>query len=128
MCGTPHKFQKTVKRNNNNEIRYLHEDKLLPLFGDQEETMCITDMFSTLTGKIRPDIVCEKVPFSVLSTSAFIVDVSKLNSSDDLKSNDGEAMSRHGQILRRIYIDENGETVVQRKFSEEDHDDNCYYM
>ena len=37
-------------------------------------------------------------------------------------------MSHHGQALRQISLDENGEIVVRRKFTEDDHEDGCFYL
>ena len=46
---------------------------------------------------------------------SFLIDISKLNCLDDLKSNDREAMSHQQQALRQISVDENGEIVVRKK-------------
>ena len=46
---------------------------------------------------------------------SFLIDISKLNCLDDLKSNDREAMSHQQHALRQISVDENGEIVVRKK-------------
>ena len=46
---------------------------------------------------------------------SFLIDISKLNCLDDLKSNDREAMSNQQHALRQISVDENGEIVVRKK-------------
>ena len=45
---------------------------------------------------------------------SFLIDISKLNCLDDLKSNDREAMSHQQHALRQISVDENGEIVVRK--------------
>ena len=37
-------------------------------------------------------------------------------------------MSHHGHALRQLSVDENGETVIRRKYTEDDHDDGCFYL
>lgn len=37
-------------------------------------------------------------------------------------------MSHHGQALRQMSVDENRETVVRRKHTEDDHEDGCFYL
>ena len=46
---------------------------------------------------------------------SFLIDISKLNCLDDLKSNDREAMSHQQHALRQISVDENGEIAVRKK-------------
>ena len=46
---------------------------------------------------------------------SILIDISKLNCLDDLKSNDREAMSHQQHALRQISVDENGEIVVRKK-------------
>ena len=46
---------------------------------------------------------------------SFLIDISKLNCLDDLKSNDQEAMSHQQHALRQISVDENGQIVVRKK-------------
>ena len=42
-------------------------------------------------------------------SASFLVDISKLNCLDDLKSNNGETISHQDQALRQISADENPE-------------------
>ena len=42
-------------------------------------------------------------------SASFLVDISKLNCLDDLKSNNGETISHQDQALRQIFADENAE-------------------
>ena len=59
---------------------------------------------------------------------SFLIDISKLNCLDDLKSNDREAMSHQQHALRQISVDENGEIVVRKEYTEEDNEDGCFYL
>ena len=51
-------------------------------------------------GEKGNDKICEKVPHGVERSASFLVDISKLNCLDDLKSNNGETMSHQDQPLR----------------------------
>ena len=68
------------------------------------------------------------MPDGIETSASFLIDISKLNCLDDLKSNDGEARSHHRQAIRQISVDENGEIVVRRKYTEDDHEDGCFYL
>ena len=67
--------------------------------------------------------ICEKVLHGVERSASFLVDISKLNCLDDLKSNHGETMSHQDQALRQISANENREIAVRRKYMEDDHED-----
>ena len=51
-------------------------------------------------GEKGNDKICEKVLHGVERSASFLVDISKLNCLDDLKSNNGETMSHQDQPLR----------------------------
>ena len=55
------------------------------------------------------------------SSAAFIIDLTKVDCINDIKSNDGESMTQHGQVLRQGYRDECDNIVGRRRFAEEDH-------
>ena len=74
-------------------------------------------------GEKGNDKICEKVLHGVERSASFLVDISKLNCLDDLKSNYGETMSHQDQALRQISANENGEIAVRRKYMEDDHED-----
>ena len=95
---------------------------------EQIETLSKERVYDILIGEKVNDKICEKVPHGVERSASFLIDISKLNCQDDLKSNDGEAMSHHGQALRQISADENKEIAVQRKCTEDDHEDGCSYL
>ena len=52
----------------------------------------------------------------------------KLDCIDDIKSNDGELMTHHGQILRQIYRDEYDNIAVRRIYAKEDHEEGYIYV
>ena len=37
-------------------------------------------------------------------------------------------MSHQGHALRQIFVDENGEIVVQKKYAEDDNEDGCFLL
>ena len=74
-------------------------------------------------GEKGNDKICEKVPHGVERSASFLVDISKLNCLDHLKSNYGETMSHQDQALCQISANENGEIAVWRKYTEDDHED-----
>ena len=59
---------------------------------------------------------------------SFLTDISKLNCLDDLKSNDREPMSHQQHALRQISVDENGEIVIPKKYTDNDNEDECFYL
>ena len=69
------------------------------------------------------DRICQKVTHGVERSASFLVDISKLNCLDDLKSNYGKTMSHQVQELCQISANENGEIAVRRKYTEDDHED-----
>ena len=111
-------------------ISYLHEDKCLPIC-DKEETHGIEMIVKFLldASENTPHLISEKAPYRVDKTCSFIVNLSRLGSPDDIKSNDGEAMGHHGQKMRLITFDERGETVIRRRYSEiDEYEDNKLYL
>ena len=74
-------------------------------------------------GEKGNDKICEKVLHGVERSASFLVDISKLNCLDDLKSNHGETMSHQDQALRQISANGNREIAVRRKYMEDDHED-----
>ena len=79
-------------------------------------------------GEKGNDKICEKVLHGVERSASFLVDISKLNCLDDLKSNNGETMSHQDQPLRQISVDENGEITTRRKYTGDDHEDGWMNM
>ena len=77
-------------------------------------------IYQILIEKNHFSVTCEQFPISVESSVAFITDLTKLDCIDDIKSNDGELMKRHGQALRQAYRDECDDIDVRRKFADED--------
>ena len=59
---------------------------------------------------------------------SFLIDISKLNCVDDLTSNDQEPMSHQQNALHQISVDENGEIVVPKKYTDNDNEDECFYL
>ena len=121
-------YQKQCRKSAGETTSYLHEDKHLPILSEKIETLSIERVYNILIGEKDNDNICEKVPHGIETSASFLIDISKLNCLDNLKSNDGEAMSHHGQALRQISLDENGEIVVRRKLTEDDHEDGCFYL
>ena len=77
---------------------YLHEDKHLPIPSEQIETLSIERVSDILIREKNNDKICDKVPHGVEMSS--LIDISKFNCLDDLKSNDGEACVRY--LLMKI--------------------------
>ena len=63
------------------------------------------------------------MPHGVERSTSFLVDISNLDCLDDLKPNNGETMSHQDQALRQISVAKNGEITVQKKHTEDDHED-----
>ena len=63
-------------------------------------------------GEKGNDKICEKVPHGVERSASFLVDISKLNCLDHLKSNCGETMSHQDQALCQISAYENEEIAI----------------
>ena len=109
-------------------ISYLHENFKLPIFSERLEPFIILDVYRILIKENHLSITCEQVPCSVKSSATFIIDLTKLDCIDDIKSNDGESMAHHGQLLRQVYRDKCDNIVVRRRFAEEDHDEGYIYV
>ena len=58
---------------------------------------------------------------------SFLIDISKLNCLDDLKSNDREPVTSATRIVQ-ISVDENGEIVIPKKYTDNDNEDECFYL
>ena len=86
------------------EIKYLHEDRLLPVLDEKSETFSVEEVFYILTTAIEkyPNYICEAAPYNVSKSSSFLVDLSKLDNVNDIKVNDSSAMTHHGQKLCQI--------------------------
>ena len=98
-------------------ISYLRESFKLPIFSERLEPYIIQDVYRILIEENHLSITCEQVPRSVKSSATFIIDLTKLDCNGDIKSNDGESMTHHGQVLRQVYRDECDNIVVRCKFA-----------
>ena len=85
-------------------------------------------MYRILIEENHLSVTCEQVPSSVKSSAAFIIDLTKLDCIDDIKSNDGESMTHHRQVLRQVYRDEYNNIAVRRRFAKEDHEEGNIYV
>ena len=103
--SVPSVYQKQWLKSTRETTSYLYEDKLLPILSEQIETLSIERVYDILIGEKGNDKTCEKVSLGVETFAWFLIDISKLNCLENLKSNDGEAMSRHGQALRQMKIE-----------------------
>ena len=111
-----------------NSISYLHENFQLPIFSERVEPFSIQDVYRILMEKNHLSGICEQVPSSVKSSATFIIDLTKLDCIDDIKSNDGVSMTQHEQVLGQVYRDESHNIVVRRRFAEEDHKEGYIYV
>ena len=109
-------------------ISYLPENFQLPIFSERVEPFIIQDVYRILIEENHLSVTCEQVPSSVKSSAVFIIDLRKLYCIDDIKSNDGESMTHHAQVLRQVYRDECDNIVVRRRFTEEDHEEGFIYV
>ena len=109
-------------------ISYLNENFQLPIFSERVEPFSIQDVYGILIEENHFSVTCEQVPSSVKSSAAFIIDLTKFDCIDDIKSNDGESMTHHGQVLRQVYRYECDNIVVRRRFTEEDHEEGYIYV
>ena len=119
---------KNSTRNSWETTSYLHDDKHLSILSKQIEALSVEKVYIILIGEKDNDKIFEKVSHGVERSDSFLIDISNLKCLDDLKSNDREAMSHHGQALRQISIDENGEIAIRRKRTEDDHEDKWLYL
>ena len=109
-------------------ISYLLGNFQLPIFSERVEPFSIQDVYRILIEENLLSVTCEQVLSSVKSSATFIMDLTKLDCIDDIKSNDGESMTHHGQVLRQVYKDERDNIVVRRRFTEEDHEEGYIYV
>ena len=109
-------------------ISYLRESFKLPIFSERLEPYIIQDVYRILIEENHLSITCEQVTRSVKSSATFIIDLTKLDCNGDIKSNDGESMTHHGQVLRQVYRDECDNIVVRRRFAEQDHEEGYIYV
>ena len=109
------------------EMEYLHGNMTLPIYSTEVNMPSFEHIVKILTNEDNSKI-CEDVPSRVLSSASFVVDISKLNNPTDVKCNDGEAMEHHGQKLRKVYHDGNGEFVIERTFSDDCDEPDAFFI
>ena len=107
----------SIHSSNSENTSYLHENFQLPIFSERVEPFSIQDIYQTLIEENHLSVTYKPVPGSVNSSAAFIIDLTKLDCIDDIKSNDGESVTHHGQVLRQVYRDECDNIVVRRRFA-----------
>ena len=64
-------------------------------------------------------VTCEQVPISVKCSAAFIVDLTKSDCIDNIKSNDAKSMAHeNGKVPRQVYRDECDNIAIRLRFVE----------
>lgn len=58
------------------------------------------DIYQILIEENHFSVTCEQFPSLVESSAAFITDLTKLDCTDDIRSNDVESMTCHGQEIK----------------------------
>ena len=97
-------YQKQCPKSTGETTSYLHEGKHLPILSEKIETLSIERVYNILIGEKDNDNICEKVPHGIETSASFLIDISKLNCLDDLKSNDGEVCHITGKHYVRYLL------------------------
>ena len=104
----------------------LHNIKELPVYAQPGKIMpteeCVT---VSLNSDLKESSICSRVPFAVDINAAFVVDMNKLKSPDDITCDDMGVWKWGGSRKKWMLADENGLVTA---LNEKVQDDNCYLV
>ena len=110
------------------EIEYLHGKKTLPIYCHNSKLLTTQELMNILLDcDLKSESICAQVPFSVHLNSAFIVDLSKLDSPKDILCDDMGTWIWNGSFRKWCSITEDGFIKqLGRSLPAEDRHSNAY--
>lgn len=98
-----------IKSETESKIKFLHGKKALPIYCQSTKLLTTQELMNVLLDcDLRPESICTQVPFSVSLNSAFIIDLSKLDSPKDILCDDMGTWTWNGSFRKWCSITEDG--------------------
>ena len=105
---------------------FLHDIKQLPVYSQPNKLLSTQECATVLLNSNLKDIfICSRVPFAVEINAAFIVDLNRLNSPNDITCDDMGIWKWGGSRKHWISVDEEG---LISFLQEKDPGKNCYLV
>ena len=99
----------SIESETESEIKFLHGKQTLPVYCQSSKLLSTQELMNVvLDSDLKPESICTQVPFSVHVNSAFVIDLSKLDSPKDILCDDMGTRNWNGSFRKWCSITEHG--------------------